>query len=700
MTAHIRERRSRRRILVGAGVTAAVLTLVSCSDDPPDPDPAAEAMAAALASGDLSGAPLVGADAADAQAQVEEITEGMGDTPRSVQVRALVPEGEDDDAWSVTFDVSWDIGAGNGEAADASTADDATPDEDESGGDESTDTEETPGESPDSDDADSDRASADGAWAYTTTGLLTLSEGEEQQWQVEWSPALIHPDLQPGDRLRTRSSDSERGDILGADGEVLVTERDVYRIGIDKTRFEDGTGEDAMADAARELADLIDVDGENLADQVLAAGERAFVEAITFREEDAQPLLDGIAEIDGAVALSDTMSLAPTREFARPILGTVGDATAEIVEESEGRIEAGDIVGLSGLQQQYDDALRGTPGITVELVPAEGDPTPLYESEPVPGANLVTTLDLDVQSLAESVLADVEPASAIVAVQPSSGNILAAASGPGGGGYSTATLGQYAPGSTFKVATSLALLRSGMSPDTTVECPNTITVDGREFGNYSDYPDSALGDIPLETAVAESCNTAFISSRDDASQGAIADAAASLGLVAGQDLGFASFLGDVPAEADGTSHAAAMIGQGEVLASPLGMATVAASVAAGETVTPRLLDEVPGGSGGGDEGDGDGGDGASSLESGEAAQLQEMMRAAVDGGSASFLADVPGDPVAAKTGTAEYGTETPPRTHAWMIAAQGDLAVAVFVEDGESGSQTAGPLLEEFLTGR
>jgi cell division protein FtsI/penicillin-binding protein 2 len=53
--------------------------------------------------------------------------------------------------------------------------------------------------------------------------------------------------------------------------------------------------------------------------------------------------------------------------------------------------------------------------------------------------------------------------------------------------------------------------------------------------------------------------------------------------------------------------------------------------------------------------------------------------------------------VSAKTGTAEYGTDTPPRTHAWMIATQGDLAVAVFVADGESGSQTAGPLLEKFL---
>jgi cell division protein FtsI/penicillin-binding protein 2 len=53
--------------------------------------------------------------------------------------------------------------------------------------------------------------------------------------------------------------------------------------------------------------------------------------------------------------------------------------------------------------------------------------------------------------------------------------------------------------------------------------------------------------------------------------------------------------------------------------------------------------------------------------------------------------------VLAKTGTAEFGTEAPLQTHAWMIAAQGDLAVAVFVDVGDSGSGTAGPLLERFL---
>jgi len=80
------------------------------------------------------------------------------------------------------------------------------------------------------------------------------------------------------------------------------------------------------------------------------------------------------------------------------------------------------------------------------------------------------------------------------------------------------------------------------------------------------------------------------------------------------------------------------------------------------------------------------------------AALADMMRAVVTSGHAGFLASVPGEPVGAKTGTAEFGNDTPPKTHAWIVAVHGDLAVAVFVEDGGLGATTSGPLLKEFLT--
>ncbi|MGA9747484.1 MAG: penicillin-binding transpeptidase domain-containing protein, partial [Nocardioides sp.] len=303
-----------------------------------------------------------------------------------------------------------------------------------------------------------------------------------------------------------------------------------------------------------------------------------------------------------------------------------------------------------------------------------------------PGTPLVTTLDLDLQAGAERILADVGPASALVALRPSTGDILAAASGPGSEGYSTATVGQYAPGSTFKAVSALALLRSGLTPRSALSCPTSTVVDGKRFENYDDYPAGANGQISFADAVANSCNTAFIDARDRA--GDLAGAAASLGLGVDHDLGFPAYFGQVPEPASETSRAASMIGQGQVLASPMAMAAVAASIAEGRTVVPLLLPEqTP------DEAAGPG----ERLGRGEAAALRGMLRGVVTRGSGVGLSDVPGGPVIAKTGTAEFGDAEPLQTHAWMIAAQDDLAVAAFVELGDSGSGTAGPLLEAML---
>jgi cell division protein FtsI/penicillin-binding protein 2 len=134
-----------------------------------------------------------------------------------------------------------------------------------------------------------------------------------------------------------------------------------------------------------------------------------------------------------------------------------------------------------------------------------------------------------------------------------------------------------------------------------------------------------------------------------------------------------------------------MIGQARVQATPLGMATVAASVAAGARVTPRLLLGTAG------ETATPAPDPAQPLTTAEADALRSMMRAVVTEGGGDFLQDVPGPEVIAKSGTAQYGAGDDLQNHAWMIAAQGDLAVAVFVETGDFGSTTSGPLLEAFL---
>ncbi len=613
----------------GRTALAGVLLLVplaACRSGEP-PEPAFDDLASGLAARDLTGVPL------DDPAAGEQLAAIWAAVPEDQQV--TVDAGAvttQDDTASATLDWTWQL---------------------------------------------------DGAeWAYETPVEATRTD---DGWRVSWSPAVVAPDLAPGESLALSSLPSERGTVLGAGEATIVGPRPVVRLGLDKTQAEPGRWRSSARAIARELDLAV---GDYVA-RVEAAGEKAFVEALVLRADDAATTLTpAYAAIPGAARFEDEVPLAPTREFAAPLLGTVGDATAEIVEASDGAISPGDVVGLSGLQARYDEQLRGTPGLRVSATGGEADRT-LFEQAPVPGRPLRLTLDPALQEKAEQALADTGPVSALVAIRPSSGDILAAANGPGNDGLNAATFGQYAPGSTFKVVSSLALLRAGLDPASPVACDATTVVDGKTFKNYDDYPATGIGRITLRQAVANSCNTAFISQRDRLGDTALTEAAGSLGLGIDRDLGFPAYFGQVPTPQGETEKAADLIGQGTVLASPMAMAAVAASVRAGTTVTPRLVldHEVPPSTG------------PTPLTAGEAERLRGLMRAVVTGGSGSFLADLPGA-VGAKTGTAEYGSPDGSGslpTHTWMIATQGDLAVAVFVETGVSGSQTAGPLLEQFL---
>lgn len=527
-------------------------------------------------------------------------------------------------------------------------------------------------------------------WRYATD--VELVKNDQTDWQVVWTPAALAPGLAEGDVFDLRRSGAERADVLGADGEPLVTLRDVERVGLDKPQVEP----DDQERSARALAKLLDIDADAFVDRVEAAGDQAFVEGLVVRGAETNTVRDlrrDIADIDGARMVPDRRPLAPTRDFARPVLGVAGPATEEVVEASDGDLVPGDFAGLSGLQARYDDQLRGTPGLQLLARPGDesgedaGEPEVLFTVPAVDGTPLRLTLDERAQIVADSILADQERAAGLVAIRPSTGEIVAVASSPAADGFSTATEGGYPPGSTFKIVTALALLRTGMTAQDTVECSRSVTVDGREFTNYDGYPDSRLGRVSLETAFANSCNTALARLADQVGEDGLQQAAKSLGINTDADLGYPFALGTVPTAEGKTEQAAMMFGQGRITSNPLGIATVAASVVAGERVTPNLLAEprenpekV-----------------AQPLTEQEQRDLLTLMRAVTTDGSGRFLRTLEGDPIYSKTGTAEYGSDDPPKTHGWMVATQGDLAVAVFVEGGRSGSGSAGPLLAEFL---
>lgn len=519
-----------------------------------------------------------------------------------------------------------------------------------------------------------------GAWRYETTAAFAQ---RRPGWAVDWQPGLVHPTLTPTGRLVHRRTPAERGQILGQDRLPIVRARDTFTLGLDKSTIPPA----GIDDSARRIARALQVDEQRYLDRVQAAGAIAFVEALTIRAERAQ-VPPAFLDTPGARIIEGERHLAPTPTFAQGLLGGVGPADAARAQASGGTVQEGDPVGLGGLQERHDLQLRGAPGDRVVMVPRDvpagtvSDPPTLFDAPPTAGAALETTLDEAAQRRAEQVLADVPGAAALVALDARSGAVRAAATSPSVGAEPLATYGHAPPGSTFKIATTLALLRSGLTLDSDVTCAPTVTVDGRTFTNYSDFPSSGLGPTTLRSAVALSCNTALIDQRDRVSADRLTEAAASLGMGRDHDTGFPAFYGSVPPPANSVGAAEALIGQGLVEASPMAMAGVAASVAGGHTMVPYLLESrrpTPD---------------APPLTPDEAAALRSVMAAVVEEGSATSLRGVL---TGAKTGTAEYGTGTPPRTHAWMIGYRGDLAVAVFVADGTSGSATAGPVLRAYV---
>jgi cell division protein FtsI/penicillin-binding protein 2 len=501
---------------------------------------------------------------------------------------------------------------------------------------------------------------------------------------------VLHPDLAAGDRLAAERTRGARGEVLGRDGEAVVADRPVVEVGVQPSRAADV---DALAAT---LADVLDVDGAALAERIRSAGPEAFVPVITLRQEDYDAVAGQVRPLAGTVLRESTLPLAPTREFARALLGTVGPATAELVEESQGRLAAGDVTGLSGLQRRHDERLAGTAGVTVSLLPAEGDPAELFAVPATDGEDVATTLDPAVQQAADAALAGAAGAAgdeaALVAVDVPTGDVVAVANTPATG-IDRASTGRYPPGSTFKTVSTLALLPTGLTPEEVVPCPETASVGGRSFRNFEG---GALGEVPFREAFAQSCNTAFVTLSQRLEPGDLAAAASGVGIGGDWSVGVDAFAGDVPVEESAVEVAEASIGQGRVLASPLAMAVAAATIARGAWQPPNLVTEpapgVP--------------DGAAEVEqpapdAERLATVRDLMREVAVSGTASALADVPpaadGSAVHAKTGTAEFGTGDPLPTHAWTIGFRGDLAFAVLVEGGESGGSVAVPVVEDFL---
>ncbi len=305
----------------------------------------------------------------------------------------------------------------------------------------------------------------------------------------------------------------------------------------------------------------------------------------------------------------------------------------------------------------------------------------LFGQGDVEVAPLTTTLSLPTQAAAQRAVDSAAYPAMLVAIQPSTGDLLAVAQNAAAGAEPKALNGLYAPGSTFKIATAAALLESGAATaDTIADCPATARIGQRTIPNDDQF---SYPPLPLHSAFAHSCNTTFAQLASTLPPDALADAASGFGLNADFTIpGITTEAGKVVPTTSGAEQVESAIGQGTVQASPFGLALMAATVARGDEVTPRLWQEL--------ETSVNTGYRAPSRE--VIAALRTMMREVVTGGTATGLR---GDGVVyGKTGTAQFGDGS--QANGWFAGYRDDVAFAVLLL-GSDSSKPAVTVSSAFL---
>jgi transpeptidase family protein/MecA-like transpeptidase family protein len=482
-------------------------------------------------------------------------------------------------------------------------------------------------------------------WSYHGEAGLRPATGEGPAWRISWAPTVVHPQLAARQRLVLNTGTAEPAPVVDRAGVPLLTATPVVSVLLDRLQTGDLPG------VTGTLASALSPIEPSITAQTITDGAartpdgRAYTVAV-LRDADYRTVKNAIHDLPGVRFITSERLLAPDAGFARQVLPAVRTALAP--------------------------QLDGVPGWSVAAVDAAGGTVAtLVEEAPKPGTTAAISLDRAVQTAAEDAVEPIPQQAMLVVVQPSTGQLLAVAqNGAADAAGALALTGRFPPGSTFKIVTALAgVEQAGLSADTPVACPGETVIGGRPVPNAERFD---LGTVPLRRAFARSCNTTFATVGAGLAPDGLTTAALQLGLGADYAVpALTTITGAVPAAPDLVQRAEDAFGQGQVLASPLGMALVGATVAHGAPVVPQLVagrpTEVLAA--------------ATAPDPAALEQVRTMMRAVVTEGTATALNGL--GEVRGKTGTAEF-TNDGSRAHGWFVGYRGDLAFAVLVVDGGS----------------
>jgi hypothetical protein len=381
--------------------------------------------------------------------------------------------------------------------------------------------------------------------------------------------------------------------------------------------------------------------------------------------------------------------VAPNLTAATHLAAVLVPPTVSMVTDADGqnltRYNDPGLNTIAGLLKNSAPASEGAKqGLDVQIVTNAGNPVANSQAPLIaPGSypTLSTTINQQAEAAARAAVGMHDKSSMIV-IQPSTGQILAIANNAGQNDF--ALTAQVAPGSTMKVITSAALLNAGvLTPQSPVACPSAYTVTGITYHN--DQGEALPAGTPFLTDFAQSCNNAFTTQWPHLSGKLASTAKDYFGLNQKWDIGIgglsASYF-NAPASASGSELAQEAFGEGSLVASPIAMASVAATVDTGTFKQPILTPKAAQVT-------------AKPLPAATDAALKQMMRAVVTSGTAAGLGF--GPTVYAKTGTADIQGQDQPNS--WLVAfdPSKDIAVACLVVNAGYGAQFAGPEVAAFL---
>jgi penicillin-binding protein 2 len=554
--------------------------------------------------------------------------------------------------------------------------------------------------------------------------------------------------------VRTRRVEAPRGILYDRNGTILVDSRPAYDVLIVPHQVDD------LGQSIERVARLAGLDPAATREKLGTPRGAERFQALRVAHDVSR---DALARVESRLFALDgvTTQVAPVRAYAfgplaAHVLGTLGEISAEQLERREfAGYRRGDVIGTRGIEALLDRTLRGEPGGVNMLVDAHGrELERLDEVEPVPGRNVVLTLDRRVQAAAEEALAATGRTGAVVALDPRDGAVLALASRPAFDPnrfslgierdewsaliedphkplQNRALQGQYPPGSTYKTVTAIAGLEEKViTPEWRTYCAGSYRLGRRR---YRCWKAEGHGEVSLHRALVESCDVYFyqVAQRVGIERLAYYARALGLGKPTGLELGHEAG-GLVPTPAwklrrfsepwvEGETLSIG-IGQGFNLLTPIQLARLYAAVGNGGTLwQPRLVAEIRSAEGEPVEAREPVATGELPVSAATLALVQRALRGVVHDphGTGYVMRDLPGGVDAAgKTGTAqvvamgevipeEHELPVEHRDHAWFAtyapARDPRIAVAVIVEHGGHGGSAAAPIarkvVEAFLAG-